>query len=722
MLPQVTYNPPVPTFLPTDEVKNFAKRNHMNITIDTIKEALTYLEPEEYTDWIQGGMCIKSAFPSEDGEEVWLGWSKRSAKYDEKEARKKWASFKCKNDDKVLSIGTLIWKAKQAGWEFNVGYSSPYGRKNGKYILYKTTRNFIEEIEISNFTAQITEEVVHDDGATKTRVYTIVGNMADRRVLPALQVPAKDFSAMNWVPDQWGASAIISAGRGMKDHLAAAIQTYSKPDEKMAYKFTGWHEINGIRGFLHANGFITAEGCDDTVHTDLPGKIQEYKLATNEKATNQNVRHAVKESINLLKLAPPNITVPLLGAAYRAPLGYWSPSTLSVFCVGGSGTFKSAIAGVILSHYGSYFDGDHLTNNWTSTANELEHQTHMAKDVLYAVDDYVPQGEAYQTRELRGKAERLFRSQGNQSGRGRMNQNCESRPEYYPRGIIIATGEDVPAGQSLMARIVTIEFNRGDVDVARLTEAQKLGKDGVFEHALSNYLRFIAQNQSKLTDLLDKWQQEFRQQVSSVHTRIPGNLSALYVGWCCFLMFAETCGAISAEEADETEFTVKHTLLDMIKAQDTASGEEDVVVRYVDLIRQALASSRAYLSCPLSNHAPERPEVCGWKQKIIGTSDGPIEDWDPRGDRIGWVNNDGDVWLMPEASFGVAERMAREQNKSLGFDYRTLGKRMAERGILLSHDKGRNTKTLAVCGSKTRGWHLSTEKILGYKVNTNNSQ
>ena len=55
-----------------------------------------------------------------------------------------------------------------------------------------------------------------------------------------------------------------------------------------------------------------------------------------------------------------------------------------------------------------------------------------------------------------------------------MRADGGSRPTYYPRGLIVSTGEDVPSGQSLRARMIVLELAPGDIDTAVLSRIQRM--------------------------------------------------------------------------------------------------------------------------------------------------------------------------------------------------------------------------------------------------------
>jgi hypothetical protein len=67
---------------------------------------------------------------------------------------------------------------------------------------------------ISNFTAEITREIVLDDGDELQRAYEIEAQLGSKRV--KCNVPAASFSTMEWVARELGAGAIIAAGSGLR--------------------------------------------------------------------------------------------------------------------------------------------------------------------------------------------------------------------------------------------------------------------------------------------------------------------------------------------------------------------------------------------------------------------------------------------------------------------------------------------------------------------------
>jgi hypothetical protein len=133
-----------------------------------------------------------------------------------------------------------------------------------------------------------------------------------------------------------------------------------------------------------------------------------------------------------------------------------------------------------------------LPGSWSSTGNSLEVMAFAAKDAVLVIDDYVPQGTTADRARLNALADRVLRAQGNRSGRARLRPDASLRRARPPRGLVISTGEEVPSGPSLRARLVVVDVQRGDVNIEQLTMAQQDAAQGVYARAMSGFIKWLA--------------------------------------------------------------------------------------------------------------------------------------------------------------------------------------------------------------------------------------
>src|SRR5207244_1102173 len=111
-----------------------------------------------------------------------------------------------------------------------------------------------------------------------------------------------------------------------------------------------------------------------------------------------------------------------------------------------------------------------------------------------------PSGTQLDIQRLHAKADRVLRGQGNNSGRQRLGRDAAPKAETAPRGLILGTGEDVPRGHSLRARLMVLEFEDGTVDELRLTKAQDDAADGLYAKAMAGFVSWLAARYERVRD------------------------------------------------------------------------------------------------------------------------------------------------------------------------------------------------------------------------------
>jgi hypothetical protein len=107
------------------------------------------------------------------------------------------------------------------------------------------------------------------------------------------------------------------------------------------------------------------------------------------------------------------------------------------------------------------------------------------------VDDFAPTG-GVGDGTLESVAERLFRAAGNHQGRSRLGGNGRVRSPQPPRSLILATGEEVPRGHSLRARLLIVQVAPEDVNREILTQCQNAGLTGQLAAAMGGFLVWVA--------------------------------------------------------------------------------------------------------------------------------------------------------------------------------------------------------------------------------------
>ncbi|MFQ5464088.1 MAG: DUF927 domain-containing protein, partial [Phycisphaerae bacterium] len=404
-------------------------------------------------------------------------------------------------------------------------------------------------------------------------------------------------------------------------------------------------------------------------------------------------------------LAPDRLTFPLLASVYRSVIG---PADFSLGLYGETGVFKSQLAALAQQHFGKGFDSLHLPGSWSSTANALEALAFHAKDSILVIDDFAPCGSQTDVARLHREADRILRGQGNRSGRARSRQDGGLRATKCPRGLILMTGEEIPRGQSLRARLFNIEIEKDDVSPERLTDAQDHAAGGVLASCMASYLRWLAPQRAAVADDLKNAVGDSRDKSKKfVHARTGDIIANLSHGLAVFLRFAVSTRAITIAESNALTERAAKALAEAADRQAEHIHAADPARRFVELIGSAIGSGQAHFADVNGDVPAGDPARWGWRSEQAGGYG--KQEWRPHGVRIGWVV-DGHVYLDPHAAFKVAMAMAGATD-SLGVSERTLRKRLDQGGWLATTEKDRGKLTVRknLQGERRLVLHLRTD-------------
>jgi hypothetical protein len=540
-------------------------------------------------------------------------------------------------------------------------------------------------VPLTNFSALIVGDILLDDGIEQVRYIEIEASFGKRS--RCFKIPSSQFAAMNWPAEHLGASAAVRPGQGAKDRTRYAIQVLSGVlDEARVFTATGWTQIDGAWVFMHGGGALGPLGPLSGIEVDLPVELANFVLPAH--GGKDDLAADVRASLAMRNVAPDRVTIPLMGGIARAPLG---DPDFGIHISGLTGAQKSQLGALAQQHFGSLMTGSALPCNWSSTANSLEASASSAKDVLLVIDDFVPQGTAVDRARLNGTADRVFRALGNRQGRGRLGADTRQRRVRAPRALIVSTGEETPGGQSLRARLVIVEMHRGDVDLERLTIAQKDAADGAYARAMVGYLKWMAPQIEKLREELRTIKDERRAMLpAGVHARTADAFAQLYAAWVIWLRFCVHAKAAVEEEVAKILGEVWQTLVDLAGEQAVLQRESDPVDRFYALLNGLLLSGKAHIADvddPSKPAEQSTPPAMGWKfygERIL--SDGSKEDiWHSQGPCIGWWALDG-IYLEAEVAYAQTQQLGGQGGEGIGIASHTLWRRMNDRKLLLTTD------------------------------------
>jgi len=487
------------------------------------------------------------------------------------------------------------WHSRPFSKENTVGELDPrenthqYGERNGGLIRLKSGRDGSEHVTpLTNFTARIRANVAEDDGVEVRRSFEIEARLRTRRY--QFVIPASRFASMEWPIENMGAAAIVHPNQ--KDWARAAIQSLSKEIvERCIYAHTGWRKVGDRDGYLHAGGVIAASDIAPRADVCLSGALANYDLVLPDSP--EQLFAAIRASLGVLDVASERVAFPLLAAVYRACI---CACDFAVWLSGPTGVFKSELAALAQQHYGKNMNARHLPGNFASTGNALEMLAFKAKDALLVVDDFSPQGSIQDISRYHATAERLLGAAGNNQGRERLSPDARLREAKSPRGLILATGEDVPRGQSIRGRTLGIELAPGEVCTDVLSRCQVAASEGQFVLALAGFIRWLAARHAPDCPDFRRQVVELRSRALLAHSRTPGIVADLYSGFDLFATFAVSVAGMTDEEKSRLTERCWEALHQVALAQGVQQRSSEPAERFVDLLRAAIMSGAAHVA------------------------------------------------------------------------------------------------------------------------------
>ncbi len=556
----------------------------------------------------------------------------------------------------------------------------------------------LSQVQLSNYRAEVITNITLDDGVEAKREFEIAVELLGQR--SQFTVSAPEFARMDWPIERMGSAAITFPNQ--RNYALAAIQSRSMTaEERCIYTHTGWRNFGGRWVFLHTGGAIGENGAVPGVNVRLTGPLGRYELRLPTNA--DELKNAVRSSLRLAQLGPLAVSFPLRAATWRAAFG---DCDFSVHLTGETGAFKSELAALEQRHFGTGMDRLHLPGAWSSTANSLEALTFHAKDVLMVIDDFAPQGSAADISRYYAAAERVFRAAGNRSGRGRLDSSAKLLEPKPPRGLILSTGEEIPRGHSIRARLLLLELPKGAISSCKLQECQRDAASGLYVEAMSAFIQWIAGRYEERRATLSARAAELRSDLRDpAHARTADMMATLQAGAEAFLEFAQDCGAVDSAEQKHLTDRSWAALQMVAAAQAKHHVATEPTARFLDLVRAAITSGRAHFQTTDAGRPERSPEWCGWRFDN--------QNWKSQGDCIGWVDGDN-IYLEPTTAYRVIQVMARDMNEPFTTSPQTLKKRLFEKGLLASVETKRQTLTVrrAIAGSTHHVLHFSKNTLL----------
>jgi hypothetical protein len=469
---------------------------------------------------------------------------------------------------------------------------SKFNEKTGELNFFQTP--------LCNFAPWPTREIFIDSGSGSPEKYLELRGLLQGGVpLRTVKISIADFlgKPSSWAGLAWGPKPALRPY--LEKEVGYVIQEMARDiPETTIFTHTGWEKKNGEWIYLHAGGAV---GATEEIETELPEGLGRYRLP--EKV--ENMKEAILASLSLLELAPKKITVPLLGHVYLAPMcspmkqAGIEPSHM-VYVLGFTGTWKSSMAAIFLSHYGD-FNKNNLPASFEDTKGGYEILASLAKDCLLEIDDYHPPKNQRDKATMEARLEFLSRNQGDRHGKNRMTASSNSlREGHSPAGLVLITGEICPLSGSSLARNLVIKLLAGDIDEKKYELA--LSQKPLLSQAMVGYLTWL---RPQLDDIAKHDAEGFRKlrdkaakaaKVENRHGRLNETVAHLYMGLSSFVQFALSQDALSHEEGERILLEAWQTLNQIADEQTFEAEAGEPVKRFFEIIRILETTGRVHFA------------------------------------------------------------------------------------------------------------------------------
>ncbi|MCC6543094.1 MAG: primase C-terminal domain-containing protein [Nitrospirae bacterium] len=571
------------------------------------------------------------------------------------------------------------------------GEDKPYITDSfGNLFKMKWVDGELFPIMIANFDARISEEIIEDNGTEIVNIYSIDGTCKGN-TLSKIDVPANQFTSLSWL-HKWGSGVIIEPGQANKDIVRHAIQTLSKDVIRTTcYTHTGWREISGHWCYLTTGGAIGGDG----IRVKLSRELQRYSLPT----IPLKELESIKASLSFIDVGNRCVTLPLWSFTYLSLLtSLLEPyPNFSGYIAGDTGTFKTTLAVLLLSHFGT-FNATHLSN-LSDTANALEKRAFTLKDAMLCIDDYHPSTSKIGSQQMEATVQKIIRSCSNRTGRHRLNSDSTEKGAYEPRGGILFTGEEIPQLQSTIARLMVNEIKKGDIDRARLTALQ--AQAHLLPHAMSSFIHWIRENMKDVlatfpTRFIQLRDKAFR---DDAHKKLPDQQAFLQFALETVLSWMTDRKVISELEASSLSQEGWGIFTKLADKQNRRIESEDPVDRFKEILRVLIAQDKIKIE--------EKDDSL--TSKVIGHE---------KGELIGYYD-ELFIYLLPPALWHGIQKYSIAEGTCFPFSKRTFFRMLATRGLIVTADdqntfpewiRGKTVRVLKFAGHSILGTEISKER------------
>ncbi|MDD5734867.1 MAG: DUF3854 domain-containing protein [Methanothrix soehngenii] len=534
---------------------------------------------------------------------------------------------------------------------------SRFNEKTGELTFF--------QVPICNFVACPIRDILKDDGLTTERFIEFQGILQGGAILSPVKISGKNFLEMKWLIEAWGIRPAIEPK--LEQYVRHALQLMAQAGipESTVFTHLGWRKIKGSWAFLHAGGAVGSEA----VEVEISDRLRKYSLPEET----GDIKKALEASLSLLELGPPGIMYPLYALVWLTSLceplrqAGIEPSHVT-YLWGTTGSFKSTLIALMLSHYGS-FEPKGLPANFRDSPKSIEEMAFQAKDTLLVVDDLYPAKDPRERAKLEGVLEYLTRNQGDRQGRGRLKSTIALMSGHPPRGLALCSGETMPLSGSSLARNLVLHLLKEDIKPEKLTQAQ--AQKSLLSLAMRGYLEYLAPQLDTLPSQLPEDFEYLREQAKQAanktrtrHRRLDETVAFLFLGFQLFLNYAVAQGALTQEKAVKLLQEAWEAFNQVADELAQVAEREEPTKRFFEALLELQTQGRVYFAT-MEDVTPD------------------IAERTPGAQKMGWGPDDkGVYYLLYGPAWEQVVKYLRTQEEGLSLSKNSLLDSMEQKGLL----------------------------------------
>jgi len=468
--------------------------------------------------------------------------------------------------------------------------------------------------QLTNFTIDINEEIIIDDGINTHKFFNgiITGpeRSAEFQVGVDRYFNTEGFKVM--IANAIGIDGIFI--HKDLDKIRHCVNKFADTERREITQVIGYYKDK--EEDLYPNRYcmpsviITKDGIFDneTMEYDLTGEDLAEGLDLMN-PTDEEFNTAKEGLINLLDLSNYNYTHSALAHTFLPiifPFIKGERTKYSYFVRGRSGDGKSYIMKFFQNFYGTF------TNlmSWTSTATALHNVGYLFKDALYIIDDF-------KLRNFGGKnssydyAITLMQNYADNTSRARSRSDLKMQKTKTISGFLASTGEDTPGGEaSTLARTILVDCHPRFKDRVKGKAIEKI--QHLFPGFTARYIQHVlGLDPNKISDSFEAYETEF-------HEHVKGNPNDARISRNVALMMAsyKVISEYLWKEADavKNQNKFKTFLVTKTKEQVNESAEEMASEIFLSTLQEGIATNEIRLQDDNKTFLDtERTPIIGWR-------------------------------------------------------------------------------------------------------------